>query len=111
MAVPLRQRVPENAPGDFYVEAGVCLQCYLPHEAAPELMNDCKTYFRECYFRRQPQTPAEVEHAIQAIAFSELDCIRYGGSDQSVIRRLYELGRGDACDHPLGSSDCHTGGT
>jgi hypothetical protein len=101
MAISLRQRVAENAPGDFYVEPDTCLQCCLPHEEAPELMNDCNQAFRECYFRRQPQTPEEVEHAIQAIWVSELNCLRYGGSDQAIIRRLHELGREDCCDQPL----------
>ena len=101
MATPLRQRVPENAPGDFYVQADTCLQCCIPHEEAPELLNDCKVEFRECYFRRQPQTPDEVEHAIRAIWVSDLNCIRYGGNDQAIIRRLHELGRDDCCDQPL----------
>src|SRR5216117_4412946 len=70
MAIRLRQRVPENAAGDFYVEADTCMRCCLPHEQAPELMNDCKVEFRECYFRRQPQTPQEVENAIQAISMN-----------------------------------------
>jgi hypothetical protein len=101
MAMSLKQRVPENSPGDFYVEADTCLSCCLPHEAAPELMNDCKIVFRECYFRRQPQTPEEVEHAIRAIWVSELHCLRYGGNDQAIIRKLHELGRDDCCDQPL----------
>jgi hypothetical protein len=101
MAIPLRQRVPENAPGDFYVEADTCLQCCLPHAEAPQLMNDCKEEFRECYFRRQPQTAEEVEKAIQAITVSELHCLRYGGGDQTIIRRLHEFGRGDCCDQRL----------
>ena len=95
------QCVPENAPGDFYVQAGLCLQCCLPHEEAPELMNDCKQLFRECYFRRQPQTPEEVERAIQAIWISEMRALCYGGTDQTIIRRLHELSAGDCCDHPL----------
>lgn len=93
MAIPLRQRVPENAPGDFYVEADHCMHCCLPHAEAPELMNNCDEYFRECYFRRQPETPEEVERAIQAVSVSELDCVRYGGTDQAIIRRLHEMGR------------------
>ena len=84
MTISRRQRVPENAPGDFYVEADTCLRCCLPHGEAPELMNDSSVDFRECYFRRQPQTPEEVERAIQAISVSELDGIRYGGDDQFV---------------------------
>lgn len=101
MAISLRQRVPENAPGDFYVEAGACLCCGLPHGEAPELMSDCTVAFRGCYFVRQPQTPQEVERAVQAIWVSELNCIRYGGGDQAIIRRLHELGREDCCDQPL----------
>lgn len=100
MNLPVRKRVPENAPGDFYVEAGVCLHCCLPHHEAPDLMNDRKADFDECYFRRQPKTAEEVERAIQAIYVSELDCLRYGGNDQAIIRRLHELGRGDCCDVP-----------
>ena len=101
MPISLRQRVPENAPGDFYVEADTCLRCCLPHDKAPELMDDCKIDFRECYFCRQPQTPDEVEHAIRAIWVSELNCLRYGGDDQAIIRRLHELGCDGCCDQPL----------
>ena len=101
MPVPLPQRVPENAPGDFYVVADTCLRCCLPHAQAPELMNDCKVEFRECYFRRQPATAEEVDHAIREIWVSELSCLRYGGTDQSIIRRLHERDCGNCCDHPL----------
>lgn len=101
MAISLKQRVPENAPGDFYVEADTCLTCCMPHREAPELMNDCTEDFRECYFRRQPQTPEEVERAIRAIGASDLACVRYGGSDQAIIRRLHEIGRADCCDQLL----------
>lgn len=99
--IHLPQRVADNAPGDFYVEAGRCLRCCLPHAEASELMNDPLQPFDECYFHRQPQTPSELDHAIQAIYVSELCCIRYGGSNQSVVRRLHELGCEDCCDTPL----------
>jgi|SRR5581483_342461 len=101
----LRKRVKQNAPGDFYVESDCCLSCCLPHSEAPELMNDANIPFTECYFRRQPRTPEEVEHAIQAISISELDCLRYGGHDPAIIRRLQKLGRGGCCDHPLDGED------
>jgi hypothetical protein len=101
MSLSLPQRVPENAPGDFYVVADTCLSCCAPHEEAPELMNDSTVEFRECYFRRQPQTSEEVERAIRAIWVSELSCLRYAGSDQAIIRRLHELGCGHCCDQPL----------
>ena len=94
MATSLPQRVPENAPGDFYVERGVCLGCCLPYEEAPELLNDPddpNVPFRECYFRRQPQNDVEVEHALRAIRVSCVDALHYGGSDPKILARLEEL--------------------
>src|SRR4051812_19830613 len=99
MDTPQRKRVPANAPGDFYVEAGMCMRCCLPHHEAPELMNDPSVEFWECYFRRQPETAEEVEHAVQALYVSELACLRYGGKDEKIIRRLHVLGVGHVCDH------------
>jgi hypothetical protein len=95
------KRVPENAPGDFYVESGCCLRCCLPHEQAPELMNDSTQEFQQCFFRRQPRTPEETEHAIQAIWVSETASLRYGGTDQAIIQKLHKRGVGHCCDHPL----------
>jgi hypothetical protein len=95
------ERVPENAAGDFYVEEGRCLHCCLPHAEAPELLNDPNKDFRQCYFRRQPQTPLEVEHAVEAIWASDIAALRYGGTDQSIIRKLHERGVGHCCDNPV----------
>ena len=97
-------RVPENAPGDFYVEANLCLRCCLPHGEAPDLMNDSELDFEECYFRRQPHTAVEVEQAINAILVSEIDALHYGGTDPVIIRRLYELDHGHCCDHKVDQS-------
>jgi len=97
----MSERVPENAPGDFYVVRDRCLRCCLPHHEAPELMNDCDQEFHECYFRRQPNTPDEIKQAIKAIWVSEIEGLRYGGNDQAIIRRLHELGSGQCCDNPL----------
>lgn len=94
-----RKRVIENAPGDFYVEAGVCAHCCMPHGVAPELMNDAKVDFRECYFRRQPQTPEEVKQAIEALQVSDLGCLRYGGNNPYIIDQLYHLHLERQCDH------------
>jgi hypothetical protein len=95
------QRVPENAPGDFYVEANMCTRCCLAHIEAPGLMNDPNAEFRECFFRRQPQTEAEVEQAINAVWVSEMGALRYGGTDQSIIRRLHAMKSGHCCDNPI----------
>lgn len=99
MATSPAQRVPDNSPGDFYVERGVCLRCCLPHREAPELLNDPNVPFGECYFRRQPQNDAEVEQACQAVRVSCVGGPRYGGNDPKVLARLHELGADRQCDH------------
>jgi hypothetical protein len=99
MPTPLPQRVPENVAGDFYVQADLCTQCCLPHGEAPELLNDPKQFFRECYFRRQPQTPEETDRAINAICVSEMDALRYSGTDPAILAKLRERGAAAQCDH------------
>lgn len=98
MVTPLPQRVPENAPGDFYVARDVCTRCCVPHGEAPELLNDTEVPFRECYFRRQPRNEIEVEQAIRAISVSCVRALRYGGNDPKILARLQELDGPDACD-------------
>src|SRR5262245_45505833 len=93
--------VPQNALGDFYVVRDLCMRCCLPHKEAPELMNDSRKEFRECYFRRQTLSAEETDQAIQAIWVSELEALRYGGTDQAIISRLHDLGCGRCCDEPL----------
>lgn len=99
MAIPLPQRVPENAPGDFYVEAGPCMRCCLPHGEAPDLLNDPDKPFEQCFFRRQPQTTTEIEQAIQALWVSDVAALRYGGTDPDVIAKLRARNCGHLCDH------------
>lgn len=98
MSIPLPQRVPQNAPGDFYVQSGLCTRCCLPHGEAPELLNDEKQDFRECFFRRQPQTPEEVDSAIRALWVSEMCALRYAGTNPEVIAQLRARGCGHLCD-------------
>jgi hypothetical protein len=90
MSASFPQRVPENAPGDFFVVRDVCMQCCVPHDEAPELLNDPDVPFRECYFRRQPQNDAEVEHAVRAVRVSCVDAHCYGGNDPKILARLEE---------------------
>lgn len=99
MPTPLPQRVPENAPGDFYVQADCCISCCLPHGECPELLNDPDEPFRECYFRRQPRTQEEIDRAIDAICVSEVGAFRYGGTDPAIIAKLRERGLAHQCDH------------
>src|SRR5438477_9671707 len=99
MSIPLPQRVPQNAPGDFYVQAGCCTKCCMVHGEAPNLLNDPSQPFEECYFRRQPQTPQEFEQAVAAICVSEVCALRYAGCDPQILRKLHEHGLAGQCDH------------
>jgi hypothetical protein len=95
-------RHPLNAAGDFYVIDGCCIACEAPEREAPDLMgHDCEERpGYQCYFRRQPSTPEELERAIWAVAVGCCGSVRYGGADLAVVHRLAELGAGaDACDH------------
>lgn len=98
MTVSLPQRVPENAPGDFYVQAGLCTRCCIVHGEAPDLLNNPEEPFEECFFRRQPRTPEEVEQAISAICVSEMCALRYAGSDPTIIAKLRARQSVSQCD-------------
>jgi hypothetical protein len=92
-----------NAPGDFYVEDGMCITCGAPEAAAPDLVvfyvdSDGSDRNTHCYFRRQPTSPAELEQAIQAVHVSCCAAVRYRGSNSAVLRRLTALGDSPSCD-------------
>ncbi len=84
------ERTPLNAEGDFYVEKDMCITCLAPEHEAPELMGLDET--TGCYFRRQPQTPEELEHAIEAVHASCVAALRYAGSDPEILERLRAKG-------------------
>lgn len=97
-------RFPENSQGDFYVENGVCTSCGAPEAEAPDLIDHSKTEYGHCYFKKQPETEEEIERAINAIAVSCISGLRYGGTDEKILKRLYEIGEGGQCDHkPIGN--------
>ena len=92
-----RDRYPLNAKGEFYVENGICLCCMIPEIEAAELMGfDLEAM--HCYFKQQPLTSEELEHAIAAVAASDIQGLRYAGSNKYVLGRLVELGASDCCD-------------
>jgi hypothetical protein len=84
------RRYPLNAPGDFFVEDEMCIACQAPEHEAPELMantgEDGGRY--HCYFRRQPETPEELEHAISAVLVCCCGSVQYGGGDPEILGRL-----------------------
>jgi len=91
------KRYPENAPGPFYVEDDLCILCGGPEAAAPNLvvMNE-----RHCFFKKQPESPDELEQAILAANVCCCGAYHYSGSDPKVISRLDSW----ACDNAKSSS-------
>ena len=107
MVTQLYEREPENAPGPFYVEQGMCIACALPVEAAPENIKFHETVCIECrkgravdhcFVSRQPETPAELDRMIEVVAGSCIAAYRYCGTDPDILRRLVEAGCREQCD-------------
>lgn len=88
---------PKDAPGPFYVEDGLCTGCEAPLLEAPDLMAYDEAG-AGCYFRRQPETPEEVERAIRACRVSCVGAVRCSGDDPEILRRFRELGSIGPCD-------------
>ncbi|HWF03516.1 MAG TPA: hypothetical protein VHA06_07515 [Candidatus Angelobacter sp.] len=87
----LRQPHPMNAPGDFYAENTECITCGYPHVLAPDLMaweRDAEGRESHCYFKKQPETPLEVEQAINAVNGSCCGALCYAGSDREILKRI-----------------------
>ncbi|MDR6564364.1 MULTISPECIES: ferredoxin [unclassified Arcicella] len=98
------ERYPENSQGDFYVENGVCITCGAPENEAPDLIEHSKLECGHCYFKKQPQTEDEIQRAINAIAVSCISGLRYGGTDEKILKKLYDMGESAQCDHKLKSN-------
>ena len=91
-----RERTPLNAEGGFYVEKDTCLNCMAPEHVAPGLMgHDEET---GCYFKRQPETPEEVEQATEAVRVSCVEALRYAGNDPMILERLQAKSCKSLCD-------------
>jgi hypothetical protein len=86
---------PMNAAGPFYVEDGCCIACGVPESEAPSLFGWENNH---CYVRKQPETFEELEQMTSALFFSEVDCIRYRGSDEAYITRMVENGLREQVD-------------
>ena len=91
------ERYPLNQ-GDFYTESGSCTACGAPLAEAPDLIEHSQRD-NHCYFRKQPMTEAEIDQAIGAMMVSCVSALRYGGTDEKILKRLYENGMSELCDH------------
>lgn len=90
------ERTSLNSEGDFYVEKDTCLHCCVPASEVPELIgfDDASG----CYFKRQPQTPEELERAVEAVWMSCVEALRYAGEDPAILERLRARGCKPQCD-------------
>jgi hypothetical protein len=82
---------PKNAPGDFYVENNECITCGYPHVLAPDLMaweRDAEGRESHCYFKKQPETPLEIEQAVNAMNGSCCGALCYSGSNREILKRI-----------------------
>lgn len=83
------ERHPLNAAGDFFVGYDLCLACDAPRSEAPDLIDyDSDGH---CYFKRQPQTPNEVDQAISAVRVSCIEAVLYDGNDPEILAKLHQM--------------------
>jgi hypothetical protein len=90
-------RAPDDLPGDFYCDPSICLGCRVMDHEAPELVGWNETT-RRCYVKRQPVGAQELRDMLRAASCSEVDGLRYAGSDPEVRASFARLGIGRCCD-------------
>ena len=78
---------PESAPGDFYVMNGDCMSCGAPQAVAPDLIGRSAAN-DHCIWKKQPETPEELEQAFAAFHAACCDPYRYAGSDPEIMGRI-----------------------
>ncbi len=90
----LYEPAPHSAPGDFWVESACCTSCGVPQAYAPDLVGWTDEPFASCYWKKQPETPAELEQAFKIFQGQELDCHHYRGKDPVILARIGSRGDG-----------------
>jgi len=81
------------------VVKGECMACGVPHVVAPDLVGWTDEELSHCFWKKQPETPSELERAIAVLEAQELDCHRYAGSDPAILNRVLST----YCDYPMQS--------
>lgn len=77
------------------------MTCGYPHVLALDLIawdTDAEGRESHCYFKKQPETPQEIDQAVDAINGSCCGAVRYAGSDPEIIQKLNDVGCEDAID-------------
>jgi hypothetical protein len=81
----MHRRYHLNVVGPFYVEDGCCTLCGVPESEAPDLFGSDPT---QCFVKKQPVTPAELDLMINALRTQDLGCVRYTGNDARVLETI-----------------------
>jgi hypothetical protein len=91
-------KYPENVSGPFWVECDLCMFCRAPESVAPGLIgfSEAKSH---CYFKKQPDTVAELDQAIKAVELSCCGAYHYAGEDEETKRKLKDAGCQEAIDY------------
>jgi len=73
------------------------MSCGFPQTLAPDLIAPVEEQRdHHCYFKKQPETPEEIDQAVQAVAGCCCWAYRYAGTDAAVKGKLREAGAGGA---------------
>src|SRR5712672_1072955 len=73
----LKKRVPENVPGDFFVDSS-CIDCDACRQIAPSTFGQAA---ETSFVRSQPESPADRRRAIQALLSCPTGSIGCSGED------------------------------
>ncbi len=105
----IEQRLPENVPGDFYVDSS-CIDCDTCSQLAPAIFRD---HGEQCSVYRQPETDAETRLALMALVACPTGSIgaskkhnAHIGIDAFPSRQGQEAGAGRTIFH-LPIISCH----
>jgi len=97
------QNPPSAAESPFYIDQIECVACGACEAVAPDLVDhetdpaSSGTYF----FKRQPETPGEIDRAIQAINGCCVACIYYRGDNPAIRRQISsDFATPTCCSHP-----------
>jgi glyoxylase-like metal-dependent hydrolase (beta-lactamase superfamily II)/ferredoxin len=74
----IQKAVPENAPGDFFVDA-TCIDCDTCRQVAPAVFGEAADH---AFVRRQPTTPGDRRHALYALVACPTGSIGSLGGDR-----------------------------
>lgn len=76
------------------MERDECISCGYPKTLAPDLIHfdENSLTVDHCYFKKQPETPDEVERAIKAVLGCCCGSYRYAGDDPEIKKKLMGAG-------------------